>query len=181
MPLVRSKNFTNNLPSRPTKHKINAGDWVTPSRSYAKEHGEGNLNNKFKIISKTVPAKHLHTDGNSIHEWGYHPKPDMMKESKDDSPYGFIHPSGKKIVGKPNEFHNDLAKEHGLSYLKSALQAGYVRYRHTGKHHLDVTYNPKSAKATVNAHKYVKANPHHEAFTINDEEHLDHQSAMKHF
>ena len=57
---------------RPSK-KINAGDWVSPSRHYAKEHGEAHLNGKYKIISKSVPAKHLFTDGNSVHELGYDP------------------------------------------------------------------------------------------------------------
>jgi hypothetical protein len=51
--------------------KINNGDWVTTSRMYAKEHGESNLNNNFKIVSKTVKASQLYTDGNSIFEWGY--------------------------------------------------------------------------------------------------------------
>ena len=54
------------------QQRINPGDWVTPSRTYAKEHGyrfpEG-----MTIISKKVPAKHLFTDGNSMHEWGYDP------------------------------------------------------------------------------------------------------------
>lgn len=50
---------------------INNGDWVTIDRNYAKEHGISNLNNKFKIVSKTVPARHLFTDGNDIFEWGY--------------------------------------------------------------------------------------------------------------
>jgi len=50
---------------------INSGDWVTISRDYAKEHGEGNLN-KYKIVSKTVPARNLYTDGNDIFEWGYY-------------------------------------------------------------------------------------------------------------
>ena len=61
-------------PNEPSpKMKINPGDWVTQNRDYAKSHGEGALNGKYKIISKTVPAKHLYTDGNSIHEWGYSP------------------------------------------------------------------------------------------------------------
>lgn len=50
---------------------INDGDWVTISRDYANEHGKANLN-KFKIVSKTVPARTLYTDGNDIFEWGYH-------------------------------------------------------------------------------------------------------------
>ena len=53
---------------------INSGDWVTISRDYAKEHGESNLGGtgRYKIISKTVPAKTLYTDGNDIFEWGYY-------------------------------------------------------------------------------------------------------------
>ena len=53
--------------------KINEGDWVTISRSYAKEHGESTLMGSYKIISKRVKAKDIFTDGNSIHEWGYYP------------------------------------------------------------------------------------------------------------
>lgn len=51
---------------------INNGDWVTTHRDYAKEHGKSHLNNQYKIISKTVPAQHLYTDGNDIFEWGYY-------------------------------------------------------------------------------------------------------------
>ncbi len=50
---------------------INNGDWVTIGMNYAKEHGKSNLKNKYKIISKTVPARHLFTDANDIFEWGY--------------------------------------------------------------------------------------------------------------
>lgn len=52
--------------------RINPGDWVTPSKSYANEHG-ARFDDGAKILTKTVPAKHLYTDGNSIHEWGYDP------------------------------------------------------------------------------------------------------------
>jgi len=54
--------------------KINPGDWVSISKKYAMDHGRDNLGGNFKIISKTVPAKHLHTDGNSFAEWGYNPE-----------------------------------------------------------------------------------------------------------
>ncbi len=59
--------------SEDIKPKINSGDWVTMSREYAVKHGQGSLNGRYKILSKTVPAKHLFTDGNSINEWGYNP------------------------------------------------------------------------------------------------------------
>lgn len=55
------------------KITINPGDWVTISRPYAVGHGQSSLGNNYKIITKKVPAKHLFTDGNSIHEWGYDP------------------------------------------------------------------------------------------------------------
>lgn len=54
-----------------SKTQINSGDWVTINPAYAKEHGKSNLNNKYRILSKTVFAKNLFTDGNDIHEWGY--------------------------------------------------------------------------------------------------------------
>lgn len=61
----------------PRGTKINKGDWVTHTRAYAHEHGQSNLGGKgnYKIIKKTVRANELFTDGNSIHEWGYHPQP----------------------------------------------------------------------------------------------------------
>ena len=50
---------------------INASDWVTPSLDYAHEHGLRWDNHH--IIEKTVPAKHIWTEGNSLHEFGYDP------------------------------------------------------------------------------------------------------------
>jgi hypothetical protein len=52
---------------------INAGDWVTTNKQYAVTHGERTLGGDYKIITKIVPAKHLYTDANSIHEFGYDP------------------------------------------------------------------------------------------------------------
>lgn len=56
------------------KMNINKGDWVSINKNYVKDHGES-LHGKgnYRILSKTVPAKHLYTNGDSIHEWGYHP------------------------------------------------------------------------------------------------------------
>jgi hypothetical protein len=60
-------------PQDEEKIKINPGDWVTINKKYAILHGESSLNGEYKIISKEVPAKHLYTDANSIHEFGYDP------------------------------------------------------------------------------------------------------------
>ena len=50
---------------------INSGDWVTLNRNYAIEHGKSALRGKYKIVSKSVAAKTLYTDANSVHEFGY--------------------------------------------------------------------------------------------------------------
>ena len=55
------------------KMKIEPGNWVTISRSYARDHGEAALNGEYRLISKTVSAGELFTDGNSLHEQGYDP------------------------------------------------------------------------------------------------------------
>ena len=53
---------------------INPGDWVTASRSYANQHAESNMDGKWSVIHKVVPAKHVvEGSGNSINEWGYRP------------------------------------------------------------------------------------------------------------
>ena len=51
--------------------EINATDWVTTTKEYAREHMEGERG--WHILSKKVKAKDIATDGNSIHEFGYDP------------------------------------------------------------------------------------------------------------
>ena len=58
----------------PKEIGINAGDWVTTNRQYAKDHGESALNGNYKILTKKAKAKELFTAGDSHHEWGYHPE-----------------------------------------------------------------------------------------------------------
>lgn len=65
--------------SVPTKEALNTGDWITLDRQYAKEHGEGALNGDYKIVSKTVKARDLFTNGDSIYEMGYDPQPRVKK------------------------------------------------------------------------------------------------------
>ena len=54
--------------------EINAGDWVTLTKEYAQEHGQGPLKGDYKIIKKKVKASDIYTNADSIHEWGYDPK-----------------------------------------------------------------------------------------------------------
>jgi hypothetical protein len=57
----------------PIQHMIRKGDWVTISKEYAHDHGKGALRGDYKVASMRVPAKHVYTSGDSIHEWGYDP------------------------------------------------------------------------------------------------------------
>jgi hypothetical protein len=59
-------------PSRPIV--IHPGDWVTINRRYAKDHGEGTLQGRYRILSKSVRAGDLFTSGDSWHEWGWDPE-----------------------------------------------------------------------------------------------------------
>ena len=51
---------------------INAGDWVSTSKSYANSHGERHIEGGYDLIEKKVRAGDLNTDGD-LHEWGYNP------------------------------------------------------------------------------------------------------------
>jgi len=61
------------VPSNVGDVDINAGDWVSLSESYVKQHGESALSGDYKIISKEVPASQLFTNGDSINEFGFDP------------------------------------------------------------------------------------------------------------
>ena len=52
--------------------KINPGDWVTLSPTYAKEHLRSNVSGG-KVLSQIIPAKDLWFDGDSVNEFGYDP------------------------------------------------------------------------------------------------------------
>lgn len=49
---------------------LNQGDWVTTSRTYAKNHGENTLNGEYELISKKVKANTLSSEGYP-YEFGY--------------------------------------------------------------------------------------------------------------
>ena len=62
--------------------RLNAGDWVTVNKQYALDHGEGALGGDFDIVERTVKAKDIFTNGDSIHEFGYDPSNTAANASK---------------------------------------------------------------------------------------------------
>lgn len=53
--------------------KINPGDWVTIVRDYAVMHGmhADDETQDWPVVAATVPAGTVHTNGDSLQEWGY--------------------------------------------------------------------------------------------------------------
>ena len=62
------------VPSHQT-NRIIAGDWVTPSPTYAAIHGEGPMRGEYEITSRDIRAGDLVSEGNSLYEFGYDPDP----------------------------------------------------------------------------------------------------------
>ena len=62
------------VPNETDISTINPGDWVTINPNYAKQHGESNLPEGYKILQQKVPAKSVWTNADSIHEYGYWPE-----------------------------------------------------------------------------------------------------------
>lgn len=54
---------------------IHPGDWVTPSKSYARSESlhPTDASKDGRVLSMKVRAKELLTHGDSLHEWGYRP------------------------------------------------------------------------------------------------------------
>jgi hypothetical protein len=58
--------------------RINNGDWVSTVQAYTIDHGRatGSFDEQdMCVIAARVPARCLHTDGNSLFEWGYNCAP----------------------------------------------------------------------------------------------------------
>lgn len=65
-------------------HTLNAGDWVTPSKSYAlmhrREH-ETDRTRDMPVYTAKVPAKHVRWAGDDLNEFGYNGPPVRMTVS----------------------------------------------------------------------------------------------------
>lgn len=60
------------VPNSVSDLEINPGDWITPNLDYAHMHG-ARFEDGYRVLEKKVPARHIYTDANSIHEFGYDP------------------------------------------------------------------------------------------------------------
>ena len=124
------------VPSSVGDVDINAGDWVSLSKQYAKDHGESALNGDYKIISKEVPANQLFTNGDSINEFGFDPSP-------------------KSLAGQYDMdlFHGtyDNIDQFDLNKVDIGVHTGT---RQQAKNRLDDTFDPEGGGARFKADSY---------------------------
>ena len=73
------------VPTSVEEESLRNGDWVTPSKAYAKEHGEHRLDGDYRIIEQKVPANELWWDGNDIREWGFDNGKDYAYKNTENS------------------------------------------------------------------------------------------------
>lgn len=66
----------------PLGYIFRSGDWVTTNKQYAKDHGESVFKGNYEVFSKRVKAKDIHTNGDSIFEWGYNPETSEVASNK---------------------------------------------------------------------------------------------------
>ena len=71
------------VPADLVRPKITPGDWVAITPAYAREHGRSHLQGAFKVLTKTVYARDIYTEGNSLDEWGYDPQPFVSSAQED--------------------------------------------------------------------------------------------------
>jgi len=127
---------------------INAGDWVTTNKDYAKWHGSSWVENgQYDIISKEVKSKDIHTNGDSIHEWGYNPQSDilMSKGTQGSTTTEAIHQSAKKLLGKNyDNLKGDINIVQSYKDLPKGLVDNGVEFSSGGK--VRGIFNPKDGK-----------------------------------
>lgn len=93
-----------------TGNKINEGDWITLSKSYAEQHNESSLEGKGKVIKMEVPIKDVRFAGDDFNEFGYFPQKDNSNKIylKAYNEYKKEHPNSKITFQK---FKNNILEK----------------------------------------------------------------------
>lgn len=164
------------IPKDATQANINAGDWVTPIREYAVQHGQSNLNSDYKILSKTVRAKEIFTSGDSWMEWGYAPQTRVIKFAAGLQPvlkYNQNHDpangqfssgdgAGSAFEQASAQVNNEAIRLEGveLKLGDAYAEQGFVSNGDAGDMQIEseVTYDQQVALANYQAHGYEGIN-----------------------
>ena len=95
-------------------NKINIGDWVTPSKSYAEYHNNTQFNGKGNILEMKVKAKDILFAGDDINEFGYFPD-DNTKYSQNNSKWQEFLEENFKPTGTRTYFKDVVLKNNEVS------------------------------------------------------------------
>ena len=121
--------------------QVNVGDWVTIDREYAEVHGQSNLNNDYDILSNTVNADEIYTDGNSLYEWSYHPRVQKHQAGQHDqtthgswaTANGYKLASEEDLPALQSQNYDSTVNDalynyttRGYTWMNSYLRDGYI-------------------------------------------------------
>ena len=129
-------------------NKINVGDWVTPSKSYAEYHNNTQFNGKGNILEIKVKAKDILFAGDDINEFGYFPG-DSAKYSQYNSKWQAHLEKNYKSNGTRTYF--DDIKLKGNEMLKSNAKYSEIIKNESDNKKVKKTLNPNEiADLSVN-------------------------------
>lgn len=129
-------------------NKINVGDWVTPSKSYAEYHNNTQFDGKGNILEMKVKAKDIQFAGDDINEFGYFPG-DSAKYSQNNSLWQAHLEKNYKSNGTRTYF--DDVKLKGNEMLKSNARFNEIIKNESDNKKVKKTLNPNEiADLSVN-------------------------------
>jgi GNAT superfamily N-acetyltransferase len=141
----------NELSSKKEKYKINSGDWVTIIKDYAIQHGK-NVLNKYIILSKTVNASEIYTEG-YLEEWGYDPISNNLNEDNNNNQKEQDIQSLVDIIdNNPNSPKIDMYK----NTLKDKYNYTYVEPEIRFKKDIEIVNKESNKKYTTVTDKNLK-------------------------
>jgi len=133
--------------------QINSGDWVTPMKDYAIQHGVSNLNDDYEILTRTVSAKDITTSGDSWMEWGYS-APVQKHGEGDQKPHGSWADGSGGGNGLDHRAVYDLQQM--SDPLKSKVYDAEEKYSPTVQRKLTKPFPPKNRDEYATKEEYDK-------------------------
>lgn len=105
---------------------LNAGDWVTVNKQYAKDHGESALGGDFDVIEKNVKARDIFTNGDSIHEFGYDPSSPSLPAPRNAAEAVAKDVLGLRAAGRASEVTDEMmaAADDQYMYFNTPIDMG---------------------------------------------------------
>ena len=111
--------------------QINSGDWVSINKGYAELHLKSNIPDG-KVVSMEVPARDITTNGDSIHEWGYHPKQQEtvgLTDNANTRPTSTVLEDGRAPHAQTASVESDVLARTGLDDAYNQTAAEYAELK----------------------------------------------------